>query len=183
MRYRTVTVAALVIGVGLGTAGCGRYSLEGSEGAEGLQRGQRSVQGVRLEGRRRKVRIRPAAGPQSYGSVLLPGEQLRQRLQAGPRRRGAERRLHAEGGRELQEGCERRQESRDEEAGPPVPGRGIRAGETERPVPGRAGDPAARSDGPERAERLLRTLEALRGLRPLRRGRAGAAQGPRREAE
>ena len=28
MRYRTVTVAALVIGVGVGTAGCGRYSLK-----------------------------------------------------------------------------------------------------------------------------------------------------------
>lgn len=28
MRYRTVAVAALAIGVGLGTAGCGRYSLD-----------------------------------------------------------------------------------------------------------------------------------------------------------
>src|SRR5215212_3577764 len=32
MRYRTVTVAALVIGVAVGTAGCGRYSLKALRG-------------------------------------------------------------------------------------------------------------------------------------------------------
>ena len=32
MRYRTVAVAALVIGVGVGTAGCGRYSLDALKG-------------------------------------------------------------------------------------------------------------------------------------------------------
>ena len=59
MRYRTVAVTALVIGVGMGTAACGRYSLDCAEGPEGLQGGQRPLPGLRLEGCGRQVRIRP----------------------------------------------------------------------------------------------------------------------------
>ena len=182
-RFRSVSVAAvaLVVGVGLATAGCGKYSLGSLKAKKAFKDANAAVHGPGLEGGRRPVRRGAEERPELPRGAVLPGEQLRQPLQAGPQGRSRERRLHAEGHRALPDGRgdgtrTRQESSRCSTWWPPT-------------APDKLNDPPRPSrrqaddrDGAERADQLLRALEALRGRRPLRRSRAGPPQGARKSS-
>ena len=186
IRFRAASAAsmALVFGLGMPAAGCGKYSCgtlkrgQGVQGrqpavpAEGLEEGGRAIRGGRQpRGRLDKRRSSATA----YFFLANSYDQLYKPAKEGD---AAERRLHPEGHRQLPQGRRREHRSEVEEVGAGVPGRRVRVRQAERSGQGRAGLPADHPDGAERARELHGARQAVRGRRPLRRRRSAAAARP-----
>ena len=142
----------------------------------------------RVQGRRRGLRARHPVQPGVRPRVLLPRQQLRQPVQAGQEGRGRERRLPAQGRRELQEGdrqargADREPGAGNQEAVVRVPDCRLWHRQAQRSGPGAPHRPAADRDRAERADQLSGARQALRGCGPLRRGREPSSRRPSRSS-
>ena len=186
-RIRSVSAAvvALVLGLSLAAAGCGKYSFSALKAQKAYKDGQRRCTASGLEGGGRRVRgRRSATDPNACrGAIFYLGEQLRQPLQAEPER--ASRRTTPTSRR-------RSRTTRRPPKRTPNPQMRKLAMQylvaaygpekLNNPAEGRADRQEDDRDGAERADQLFRAVEDLRGRRPLRRGRADAAQGARRSS-
>ena len=184
MRRTSAVAVAVVLGLSLAAAGCGKYSWGALKAQKAYKDANALYRGSDWKGAAAKYEAALASDPEPSRDLFLPREQLRQPV-SRPAAPGEPENdaLHPEGDRELRESGRAGPEAGDEEAGAPVSRRRLRAREAERPREGRADRPEDDSDRAERAGQLLRAVEDLRGRRPVRGGRAGPDQGPRGQAE
>ena len=156
-RRMSVTAVALVVGVGLGAAGCGKYSPGSLMATKAFKDANAKYAAQDWKEAAEQVRGGAQQRPELRRGPLLPGQQLRQPLQAGPQGRGRERRAT----------CRRRSSTTSmaaekdpvpgtAQAGAPVPRRRLRPREAGRPVAGRADRQADDRARAERADQLLR---------------------------
>ncbi len=181
----------LLVGLSLALTGaaCGQYSISNIRALKAFKDANDALQEERVQGGRRRLPggARPEPGFLRH-HLLLPGQQLRQPVQARTGRRAGKRRLPAEGRRELQardreDQGHRPAGSADPQARVRVPDRRLRHRQAARLREGRAGGQAADPDGAERAAELPGARQALRGFGPVRRGRGPVPEGRRGQAE
>ncbi len=184
-RHRTTSAGALalVVGLSLATAGCGKYSWSKLVAQKSYKDANALYGGSDWRGAAAKYEEALKSDPDKVEIFFYLGNSYDNQFKVSRLGEPENDANDPQGDRQLREGGRARPETGDQEAGAPVSRLGVRPGKAERSGQGRADRPEDDSARAGRAGQLLRALEDLPGLRPLRGRRAGPDEGPRGQAQ
>ena len=127
-RHRTTSAGALalVVGLSLATAGCGKYSWSKLVAQKSYKDANALYGASDWKGAAAKYEEALNSDPDKVEIFFYVGNSYDNHVQSQPARRAGKRREHPQGDCLLREGRRARPETGDEEAGAPVPRLGVR---------------------------------------------------------